>query len=160
MKRHLFAFVVVCLLIFVCASGFILWRYANANLAQGDLGNETIQQTEIKNENKQVNLWVNELANLPQKEYILATNEIFIEFKDKAIPKTKSVYQLIIDKDDIYSMFCLSQTLDSVSVDFSIVKQNSTNLIYLNTQDKDVLNRVINELKTYDIHSSIKEIRL
>ncbi len=138
----------------------MLWRYANANLAQGDLGNETIQQTEIKNENKQVNLWVNELANLPQKEYILATNEIFIEFKDKAIRKTKSVYQLIIDKDDIYSMFCLSQTLDSVSVDFSIVKQNSTNLIYLNTQDKDVLNRVINELKTYDIHSSIKEIRL
>lgn len=138
----------------------MLWRYANANLAQGDLSNETIQQTEIKNENKQVNLWVNELANLPQKEYILATNEIFIEFKDKAIPKTKSVYQLIIDKDDIYSMFCLSQTLDSVSVDFSIVKQNSTNLIYLNTQDKDVLNRVINELKTYDIHSSIKEIRL
>ncbi len=138
----------------------MLWRYANANLAQGDLGNETIQQTEIKNENKQVNLWVNELANLPQKEYILATNEIFIEFKDKAIPKTKSVYQLIIDKDDIYSMFCLSQTLDSVSVDFSIVKQNSTNLIYLNTQDKDVLNRIINELKTYDIHSSIKEIRL
>lgn len=138
----------------------MLWRYANSNLAQGDLSSEIIQQTEIKNENKQVNLWVNELANLPQKEYILATNEIFIEFKDKAIPKTKSVYQLIIDKDDIYSMFCLSQTLDSVSVDFSIVKQNSTNLIYLNTQDKDVLNRVINELKTYDIHSSIKEIRL
>lgn len=138
----------------------MLWRYANANLAQGDLSGETLQQTEIKNENKQVNLWVNELANLPQKEYILATNEIFIEFKDKAIPKTKSVYQLIIDKDDIYSMFCLAQTLKGISVDFTVVKQNSTNLIYLNTQDQNVLNHVINELKTYDIHSSIKEIKL
>lgn len=160
MKRHLFAFVVVCLLIFVCASGFMLWNYAHSNLAQSPLSDVTKEEADKDDETKQVNLWVNELANLPQKEYILATNEIFIEFKDKTTPKTKSVYQLIIDKDDIYSMFCLSQTLQNISVDFSVIKQNSLNLIYLNTQDQDILNHVINELKNYDIHSNVKEIKL
>ncbi|MDO5045517.1 hypothetical protein [Campylobacter sp.] len=160
MKRHLFAFVVLCLLVFVCISGFMLWDYANSNLAQVMHDENHVEKTERIDDGKKANLWVNELANLPQKEYILATNEIFIEFKDKISSKSGSIYQLIIDKDDIYSMFCLTQTLKNILVDFSIVRQNSTNLIYLNTQDKDVLNHVINELKTYDIHSNIKEIKL
>ena len=66
----------------------------------------------------------------------------------------------MIDKNDIYSMFCLTQTLKNIPVDFSVVKENSQNLIYINTQDGGVLDRVINELKAYDIRSTFKEIKL
>lgn len=158
MNRHLFAIVVAFLLFLLCIGGFMLWDYANVNLAHSDAQSDTqLLQTGSRSDEKRANLWVSELANLPKKEYILAANEIFIEVKDRA-RASSGVYQLVIDKNDIYSMFCLSQTLKNISIDFSVVKQNSTNLIYLNTQDKDVLNRVIDELKTYDIHSSIKEI--
>lgn len=161
MKRHLHAFVIVCLLMFVCFSGFFLWRYANSNLAQNISYEQNFANEVESNESKVADSWVSDLANLTPKEYILATNEIFIEFKNEAKnPKSKSVYQLLIDKNDIYSMFCLSQTLKNISVDFSVIKENSKNLIYIDTQDKNILDRVVDELKAYDIHSRIMEVKL
>lgn len=161
MKRHLLASVIVCLLAFVCLCGFFLWRYANANLAQGIPQKQDIIKEVESNGSKNEVSWVNKLANLTPKEYILAANEIFIEFKNSEKDNFKKrVYQLIIDKNDIYSMLCLSQTLKNISVDFSVIKENSKNLIYINTQDVSILNRVIDDLKTYDIHSQIMEVKL
>ena len=161
MKRHLLAIVIVCLLAFICLSGFLLWRYANENLAQNFSHQQEIFNEVESNESRGANSWVDELANLTPREYILATNEIFIEFKNTTKDNIGTgVYQLLIDKDDIYSMFCLSQTLKNISVDFSVIKENSKNLIYINTQDIGVLNRVINELKAYDIRSQIMEVKL
>lgn len=160
MKRYLFALAIVFLSVFVCVGGVFLYRYANTNLSQDSL--QEFEQVQIKeaNESKSADSWVNELADLTPKEYILATNEIFIEFKDRQNKRSASVYQLVIDKNDIYSMFCLSQTLKNNSVDFSVVKENSLNLIYINTQDKKILNSVISELKAYGIDSHIREVKL
>ena len=39
----------------------------------------------------------------------------------------------MIDKNDIYSMFCLMQTLRNSEVDFTVVKDGTKSQIFLNT---------------------------
>ena len=154
MKRYLFWGAIAFLLIFVCVCGALLYKYADVNLKES-----APAELQVSQNNKEQNLttgptsWVGEMANL-------ASNEIYIEFKDESKAVVKIAYQLVIDKNDIYSMFCLTQTLKNIPVDFSVVKENSQNLIYINTQDGGVLDRVINELKAYDIRSTFKEIKL
>ena len=148
-------------LIFICICGALLYKYADVNIKE-----PAPMKLKISQANEESNLtagpasWVGEMANLAPKKYALASNEIYVEFKDESKAAIKTAYQLIIDKNDIYSMFCLTQTLKNIPVDFSVVKENSQNLIYINTQDNGVLNRVINELKAYDIRSTFKEIKL
>ena len=161
MKRYLFWGAMAFVLIFVCICGALLYKYADVNIKE-----PAPMKLKISQANEESNLtagpasWVGEMANLAPKKYALASNEIYVEFKDESKAAIKTTYQLIIDKNDIYSMFCLTQTLKNIPVDFSVVKENSQNLIYINTQDNGVLNRVINELKAYDIRSTFKEIKL
>ena len=159
MKRYLLWGAMAFVLIFVCICGALLYKYADVNLKEP-------ARLKVSQANEESNLtagpasWVGEMANLVPKKYVLASNEIYVEFKDESKAAIKITYQLMINKNDIYSMFCLSQTLKNIPVDFSVVKENSQNLIYINTQDNGVLNRVINELKAYDIRSTFKEIKL
>jgi len=159
MKRHLFAIAVAVLLVFVLVCVVLLYRFATYNLAQVSPVLEMEQNKQVE-EKKVGGSWVKDLAKLPPREYVLATNEIFMEFKSEIKKQSKVVSQLIINKNDIYSVFCLSQTLNKFTVNFSIIKQNSGNLIYIDTQDKSILKRIVDELKMYDIHSTFKEIRL
>ena len=161
MKRYLLWGAMAFLLIFVCVCGTLLYKYADVNLKES-----APAELQVSQNNKEQDLttgptsWVGEMANLAPRKYTLASNEIFVEFKDEPRVAIKTTYQLIIDKNDIYSMFCLTQTLKNIPVDFSVVKENSQNLIYINTQDNGILDRVINELKAYDIRSTFKEIKL
>ena len=161
MKRYLLWGAMAFLSVFVCMCGALLYKYADVNLKA-----PAPAELKISQNNKESNLtarpasWVGEMANLTPKKYALASNEIFIEFRDEPKAAIKTAYQLMIDKNDLYSMFCLTQILKNIPVDFSVVKENSQNLIYINTQDNGVLNRVINELKAYDIRSTFKEIKL
>ena len=161
MKRYLLWGAMVFLLIFVCICGALLYKYAEVNLKEpAPVELKISQNGEERNLTARQTSWVGEMANLAPKNYALASNEIFIEFKDKSKATAKSAYQLMIDKNDIYSMFCLTQTLKNIPVDFSVVNEKSQNLIYINTQDSGILNRIIKELKAYDIHSTFKEIKL
>ena len=161
MKRYLLWGAMAFLLIFVCVCGTLLYKYADVNLKESAPAELKIpQNSEESNLTASHTSWIGEMANLAPKKYALASNEIFIEFKDESKTVLKTAYQLVIDKNDIYSMFCLTQTLKNIPVDFSVVKENSQNLIYINTQDGGVLDRVINELKAYDIRSTFKEIKL
>jgi len=161
MKRYLLWGAIAFLLIFVCVCGALLYKYADVNLKEpAPAGLKVSQAKEESNSTAGPASWVGEMANLVPKKYALASNEIHVEFKDDSKAVIKTAYQLMIDKNDIYSMFCLTQTLKNIPVDFSVVKENSQNLIYINTQDGGVLDRVINELKAYDIRSTFKEIKL
>ena len=142
MKRYLLWGAMAFLSVFVCMCGALLYKYADVNLKEPT-------PTELKMS-----------QNNEEQKYALASNEIFIEFRDEPKAAIKTAYQLMIDKNDLYSMFCLTQILKNIPVDFSVVKENSQNLIYINTQDNGVLDRIINELKAYDIRSTFKEIRL
>ena len=160
MGRRTLLSVVVLLFVILGLVGVYLVKFASVNFSQTTEKNITNEQNITKNTAGSEN-WINELATIKKKDYVLPVNEIFIEYNRPKIEKPKiTAYELLIDKNDIYSMFCLMQTLRNSEVDFTVVKDGAKSQIFLNTQDSRLLQNIILQLRVYDIHSSVREVKL
>ncbi|WP_149700025.1 hypothetical protein [Campylobacter concisus] len=160
MGRRTLLLVVVLLFVMLGLVGVYLVKFASVNFSQTTEKNITSEQNITKNTAGSEN-WINELATIKKKDYVLPVNEIFIEYNRPKIEKPKiTAYELLIDKNDIYSMFCLMQTLRNSEVDFTVVKDGAKSQIFLNTQDSKLLQNIILQLRVYDIHSSVREVKL
>ena len=160
MGRRTLLLVVVLLFVMLGLVGVYLVKFASVNFSQTTEKNMTNEQNITKNTAGSEN-WINELATIKKKDYVLPVNEIFIEYNRPKIEKPKiTAYELMIDKNDIYSMFCLMQTLRNSEVDFTVVKDGAKSQIFLNTQDSRLLQNIILQLRVYDIHSSVREVKL
>ncbi len=160
MGRRTLLLVVVLLFVILGLVGIYLVKFASVNFSQIPENNITNEQNITKNTASSEN-WINELATIKKKDYVLPVNEIFIEYNRPKIEKPKiTAYELMIDKNDIYSMFCLMQTLRNSEVDFTVVKDGAKSQIFLNTQDSKLLQNIILQLRVYDIHSSVREVKL
>ena len=160
MGRRVLLLVVVLLFVILGLVGIYLVKFASVNFSQIPENNITNEQNITKNTASSEN-WINELATIKKKDYVLPVNEIFIEYNRPKIEKPKiTAYERLIDKNDIYSMFCLMQTLRKSEVDFTVVKDGAKSQIFLNTQDSKLLQNIILELRVYDIHSSVREVKL
>ena len=160
MGRRTLLLVVVLLFVMLGLVGVYLVKFASVNFSQTTEKNITNEQNITKNIAGSEN-WINELATIKKKDYILPVNEIFIEYNRPKIEKPKiTAYELMIDKNDIYSMFCLMQTLRNSEVDFTVVRDGAKSHIFLNTQDSRLLQNIILQLRVYDIHSSVREVKL
>lgn len=160
MGRRTLLLVVVLLFVMLGLVGVYLVKFASVNFSQTTEKNMTSEQNITKNTAGSEN-WINELATIKKKDYVLPVNEIFIEYNRPKIEKPKiTAYELLIDKNDIYSMFCLMQTLRNSEVDFTVVRDGAKSQIFLNTQDSRLLQNIILQLRVYDIHSSVREVKL
>jgi len=160
MGRRTLLLVVVLLFVILGLVGIYLVKFASVNFSQTTEKNITSEQNITKNTAGSEN-WINELATIKKKDYVLPVNEIFIEYNRPKIEKPKiTAYELMIDKNDIYSMFCLMQTLRNSEVDFTVVRDGAKSQIFLNTQDSRLLQNIILQLRVYDIHSSVREVKL
>ena len=160
MGRRTLLLVVVLLFVMLGLVGVYLVKFASVNFSQTTEKNITSEQNITKNTAGSEN-WINELATIKKKDYVLPVNEIFIEYNRPKIEKPKiTAYELMIDKNDIYSMFCLMQTLRNSEVDFTVVRDGAKSQIFLNTQDSKLLQNIILQLRVYDIHSSVREVKL
>lgn len=160
MGRRTLLLVVVLLFVILGLVGVYLVKFASVNFSQTTEKNITSEQNITKNIAGSEN-WINELATIKKKDYVLPVNEIFIEYNRPKIEKPKiTAYELLIDKNDIYSMFCLMQTLRNSEVDFTVVRDGAKSQIFLNTQDSRLLQNIILQLRVYDIHSSVREVKL
>ena len=160
MGRRTLLLVVVLLFVMLGLVGVYLVKFASVNFSQTTEKNITSEQNINKNTAGSEN-WINELATIKKKDYVLPVNEIFIEYNRPKIEKPKiTAYELMIDKNDIYSMFCLMQTLRNSEVDFTVVRDGAKSQIFLNTQDSRLLQNIILQLRVYDIHSSVREVKL
>ncbi|QPH97186.1 hypothetical protein [Campylobacter concisus] len=160
MGRRTLLLVVVLLFVMLGLVGVYLVKFASVNFSQTTERNITSEQNITKSTAGSEN-WINELATIKKKDYVLPVNEIFIEYNRPKIEKPKiTAYELMIDKNDIYSMFCLMQTLRNSEVDFTVVRDGTKSQIFLNTQDSRLLQNIILQLRVYDIHSSVREVKL
>ena len=160
MGRRTLLLVVVLLFVILVLVGVYLVKFASVNFSQIPENNITNEQNITKSTASSEN-WINELATIKKKDYVLPVNEIFIEYNRPKIEKPKITgYELLIDKNDIYSMFCLMQTLRNSEVDFTVVRDGAKSQIFLNTQDSRLLQNIILQLRVYDIHSSVREVKL
>ena len=160
MGRRTLLLVVVLLFVILGLVGVYLVKFASVNFSQTTEKNITSEQNITKNIAGSEN-WINELATIKKKDYVLPVNEIFIEYNRPKIEKPKiTAYEFLIDKNDIYSMFCLMQTLRNSEVDFTVVRDGAKSQIFLNTQDSRLLQNIILQLRVYDIHSSVRVVKL
>ncbi len=160
MHKHALLSIIVILFCALIFSGVGLYRFANNNLSEAPeikVLNESQNNLDKSNKKKD---WVGELANMPKTEYILPTNQIYIHYSYPIQSDTKTAYELIVDKSDIYSMFCIKQTLYNENVDFTIVKDGNLNKVFLNTSDSKLLQDIILKLKSYDINSNVIEVKI
>lgn len=109
------------------------------------------------------------------KEYYYPVNDLFIRIDIKApikVAKKKelrsenakkepiAIYRLVIKKDDRYSMFCVKQTLSYFSLPYIITKEKNNKEIIVDSQNVNGLHKIANELKRYNINSTIKKVWL
>lgn len=138
---------------------YLLWKFRADSLSFPQLvkeHNTTLITPKLENS------WQQEFASLPNRDFTPAAEQFTLHFEaDTSDLKEKSKYfQLIINKYDIYSMFCLKQTLNSFNVKYFLLKTAQSPEIFLDTDNKKLIQDIINELKKYKIHTEIKEIWL
>ena len=81
--------------------------------------------------------------------------QMISELKEKS-----KFYQLIINKNSIYSMFCLKQVLNSFDVKYFLLRSGKNQEIFLDTNNKNLLENKVKELKKYNISTQVQEIWL
>ena len=157
-KKVLIACFVI--LIGVMAGIFVgLFSFANDETAKA------VQYTPLKKqttpEKVVVKSWADKMAETSSRDYFLPVNELFIQFdlRDAEPPKER-FFQLLIDRTDRYSQFCIVQTLSSYALPYVFVKDKEEQSIYVNAKTKEALDQVVDKLKEYDIESTIKEVWL
>ena len=77
--------------------------------------------------------WQQELAMWPVKDFTPAAEQfrLYFDADTSELKEKNKYYQLIINKYDIYSMFCLRQTLDSFKVKYFLLKSIESPEIFL-----------------------------
>lgn len=71
---------------------------------------------------------------------------------------TRKAFQLIVNRSDRYSLFCIKQTLGMFSLPYIVVNENGKSAIIVDSNDRDSLNKVAKKLEQYEIKSEIKRL--
>lgn len=134
---------------------------ANSNFIPEIVHNANIEKDNKQNNNKNFT-WQEELAKWPSKNFTPAAEQFnfYIDVDTSDLKEKSKYYQLIIDKNDIYSVFCLKQTLKSFDVKYFLLKSSGSPEIFLDTGNKEFIDEIIKELKKYKINAQAKEIWL
>ena len=106
--------------------------------------------------------WQDRFLSIKTKNYSPAVENFSMVFDvdTTALQPKSKFYQLIIDKNDIYSVFCLKQTLNSFDVKYSLTRSKDEAEIFLDTDNKLILEAIQKALTVYNINTQVKEIWL
>lgn len=162
MKKYItISILSILLLILLIVVFILLWQFkANSDFIPKFVKEESINQ----NTEKQIQdpTWQEELAKWPTRDFTPAAEQFTLYFDaDTSELKEKSkYYQLVVNKYDVYSMFCLRQTLNSFNVKYFLLKSSESPEIFLDTDNKNLIDDIIKELKKYKINTEAKEIWL
>jgi hypothetical protein len=105
--------------------------------------------------------WAGELALSKSAQFTFPVNELFMQIDlKKYVPPKVKFFQLVVDKTDRYSLFCILQTLSSFNLPFVLEKEAKYPNVYVTSKTKEPLKKMIKRLKEYDIDSKIVEVWL
>lgn len=106
--------------------------------------------------------WAQKLLKKPLPDYTPAAQRFAMSFEvDKAplAPKNK-YFQLFISKHDVYSIFCLKQTLNASKVRYNLTLTPQSAEIFLDTNEQKSVENIIQSLKKHDINANFAEVWL
>ncbi len=165
MKKYIFFFVLVGL--FFGFLGSIMYIVVNAT--KGEIQSDLLRATRSTSQNLLVQddeekepTWQERLALMSPKNYTPAGERFSMNFSVDASmfrPKNK-YYQLSIDKNDVYSMFCLKQTLNSYQIKYALTHTSESTDIFLETDKQALVDEIIARLKHYEINAKFTEVWL
>lgn len=162
MRKYIFFAVLAFLFVALIAALIYVFK-ANALVFEGE--SNILEESESNQSQSTAYTpleWQDKLAKLKAKDYAPAAeyfSMVFTPDRSAFVPKSK-YYQLLIDKNDIYSLFCLKQTLNFFEVKYSLIHTGEETEIFLDTDNKTLLEDIKKRLLVYDIHTEIKEIWL
>ncbi len=106
--------------------------------------------------------WQDRFLKMTSRDYSPAVESfsMFFDLDTSFLQEKTKFYQLILDKNDIYSLFCLKQTLNSFDLKYSITRAGDKTDVFLDTDNKFLLEQIQKALLVYDINTQIKEIWL
>ena len=164
MKKYIFFSILVVLFFgFLASMVYVVFDMTkgiqpNLELSQNDNDTQTWQHQSKDKEPT----WQERLSGMKSKDYTPAAERFSMMFDiDTSMlhPKSK-YYQLIIDKNDMYSLFCLKQTLNSYQVKYALTRTSEGTEIFLETDKQILIDDIITRLKTYEINAKFEEVWL
>ncbi|EAJ1995517.1 hypothetical protein CRS45_03920 [Campylobacter jejuni] len=162
MKKYITISILSILLLILLAVVFtLLWQFkANVNFIP-QFAKDTNTQPSIQTQNQDLS-WQEELAKWPTRDFTPAAEKftLYFDADTSELKEKNKYYQLIVGKYDIYSMFCLRQTLNSFNVKYFLLKSGHNPEIFLDTGNEKLIDDIIKELKKYKINTEVKEIWL
>ncbi|EAH6444618.1 hypothetical protein GL532_05175 [Campylobacter jejuni] len=162
MKKYITISILSILLLILLAVVFtLLWQFkANVNFIP-QFAKDTNTQPSIQTQNQDLS-WQEELAKWPTRDFTPAAEKftLYFDADTSELKEKNKYYQLIVGKYDIYSMFCLRQTLISFNVKYFLLKSGDSPEIFLDTGNEKLIDDIIKELKKYKINTEVKEIWL
>lgn len=172
--RQYFSVGILGILLFVlCAIVFyLLWSFrANSDFIP-EFAKEIPNTQSISQKKEPQRTWEQELTEWPKRDFTPAAEQFALHFDaDTSELKEKTkYYQLIINKYDIYSLFCLRQVLNSFEVKYFLLRSRESPEIFIdtdenpeifvNTENGNLIKDIIEELKKYKINTQAREIWL
>ncbi|EHX8527398.1 hypothetical protein MPT77_001371, partial [Campylobacter jejuni] len=123
MKKYITISILSILLLILLAVVFtLLWQFkANVNFIP-QFAKDTNTQPSIQTQNQDLS-WQEELAKWPTRDFTPAAEKftLYFDADTSELKEKNKYYQLIVGKYDIYSMFCLRQTLNSFNVKYFLL---------------------------------------
>lgn len=167
MKKYIFFFVLAVL--FCGFLGSVMYIVLNATKAElsANLPFSTRNSNEAllaqaPNDEEKEPTWQERLSLMLPRDYTPAGERFSMVFGvDTSMFRPKSkYYQLIIDKHDVYSMFCLKQTLNSYQIKYALTHTSEGTDIFLETDKQALIDEIIMRLKHYEINAKFEEVWL
>jgi len=113
------------------------------------------KNTELKEEKSIVKL----LAENKIKT-IFPAKELYLKIDLNYIPKTKYLYQTIIDKLDKYQIFGIEQVLTLNNIRYSIIKTKKSLKLFINFDKKSEALKIKKLFKNYNFDVKLQEVKI
>jgi len=119
---------------------------------------ENIKQpiTPIKKEEKTI---IKLLANTEVKE-VFPAKELYLKVDLNYVPKTKILYQTIINNLDKYKLFGIEQILSLNNIKYSIINSKNNLKLFINFDKKSQAKKIQTLFKSYDFKVKLKEVKI
>jgi len=150
------------LLILLIAVMWLLYEYADESMPKR-LNSKEGEYLASPTLLKDVSPWAKKMAESNQTlVYLPPVEEFYLELKlplentkHKSKKKKKSIYKLVIEKSDRYSLFCIIQLLHNLKASYVTIDDKKVPKIYIKSKNRVRLEGLVKALKQYSIDSKI-----
>jgi len=120
---------------------------------------ENLDKAPVLVEKKEEKTIIKLLANTEVKE-VFPAKELYLKVDLNYIPKTKILYQTIINDLDKYKLFGIEQVLSLNNIKYSIINSKNNLKLFINFDKKEQAKKIQTLFKSYDFKVKLKKVKI